>query len=57
MSVFKSQDKNEYVLNNDYEINKVKLEAVEAEHTHRFVELVYTVSGRGVHMVDRKSVG
>ena len=54
MSVFKSKDKNEYVLNNDYEINKVKLQAVEAEHTHRFVELVYTISGKGLHMVDGK---
>lgn len=54
MSAFKSKDKNEYVLNNDYEINKVRLTEVEDEHTHRFVELVYTISGKGIHKVDGK---
>jgi AraC-like DNA-binding protein/mannose-6-phosphate isomerase-like protein (cupin superfamily) len=54
MSVIKNQDKNEYVLNNDYEINKVRLTEDVGEHTHQFIELVYTLSGRGIHTVDGK---
>ena len=54
MGAYKSQEKNEYVLNNDYEINAVKLSGAEDEHTHRFVELVYTLSGKGIHKVDGK---
>ena len=54
MGAYKSQEKNEYVLNNDYEINAVKLSDAEGEHTHRFVELVYTLSGKGIHKVDGK---
>jgi AraC-like DNA-binding protein/mannose-6-phosphate isomerase-like protein (cupin superfamily) len=54
MSVIKNQDKNEYVLNNDYEINRVRLTEDVGEHTHQFIELVYTLSGRGIHTVDGK---
>lgn len=54
MGAYKSQDKNEYVLNNDYEINKVRLAEDVGEHTHQFIELVYTLSGRGIHTVDGK---
>ncbi|MBQ8407592.1 MAG: helix-turn-helix domain-containing protein [Clostridia bacterium] len=54
MSAFKSKDKNEYVLNSDYEISRVHLVGDVEEHTHKFVELVYTVSGRGVHKIDGK---
>ncbi len=54
MGAFKSRDKNEYFLNNDYEINKVKLAEDLDEHTHDFVEMVYTVSGKGIHKVDGK---
>lgn len=36
----------------DYLINRVLLREPAAEHTHQFIELVYTFSGRGVHTVD-----
>jgi AraC family L-rhamnose operon regulatory protein RhaS len=54
MSAYKNQDKNEYVLNNDYEINKVRLTKDLDDHTHDFIEMVYTISGKGVHKVDGK---
>lgn len=43
-----------YVLSGDYEINVVHLVKPEAEHTHKFIELVYTLSGKGVHTVNGK---
>jgi len=50
MGVVKRIDK--YELDNGYYINRVKLQKSESEHTHDFIELVYTVSGRGLHTVD-----
>ena len=47
-------DKHEYVLENDYLIHTVSLSKIEEEHTHQFAELVYTLSGKGVHRIDGK---
>ena len=43
-----------YVLSGDYEINTVHLTRPEEEHSHEFIELVYTLSGKGTHRVDGK---
>ncbi len=54
MSVAWQKETDEYVLDNDYEINEVSLCETVKEHTHRFIELVYTFSGKGVHTIDGK---
>lgn len=55
MSVIKSSERNEFVLDNDFEINQVNLTTPEKEHTHQFVELVYTLRGKGIHEVNGKT--
>lgn len=52
MSVVLQTDTQKYTLDNDYEINRVTLSEPVPEHTHQFVELVYTLSGKGVHCID-----
>ena len=54
MSAFKNKDNKEYVLNNDYEINRVQLAFDVEEHTHGFVEIVYILSGKGIHKIGSK---
>ena len=54
MSIILNKESGKFMLDCDYQINKVGLEIPEAEHTHDFVELVYTVSGKGIHTVDGK---
>lgn len=54
MAVTKRHETGEYVLDKDYEIHTVRLTAAEEEHTHGFVELVYTQSGKGLHQIDGK---
>ena len=54
MSVILKKDTKEFVLDSDYEMNFIRLDKCEKEHTHRFVEMVYTLSGRGRHTVDGK---
>ena len=44
----------EFVLDTDYAVGFVALKKPEEEHTHGFSELVYTLSGRGRHLVDGK---
>ena len=38
----------------DYDINFVKYNGDEGEHTHRFVELVYILGGKGMHRINGK---
>lgn len=52
MSIVNKNENGEYVLNGEYEINTVQLKEVEEEHTHYFIELVYTLSGRGIHKIN-----
>lgn len=52
MSVVLDQDTGVFRLSSDYEINFVNLSKVEKCHTHQFAELVYTISGNGIHIVD-----
>ena len=42
----------EYVLEGNYDINTVFLKETEVEHTHQFIELVYTLSGKGIHKIN-----
>ena len=51
MSVIK-KNANEFDLTNEFYIHFVDLKKAEEEHTHNFIEIVYTVEGRGVHRVD-----
>lgn len=52
MSVELKKETGEFVLSGDYEMNFIRLSTPEREHTHRFIEIVYTISGRGRHTVD-----
>jgi AraC-like DNA-binding protein/mannose-6-phosphate isomerase-like protein (cupin superfamily) len=52
MGIIKRKETAEFDLDNDYFIHRVDLKRAEEEHTHKFIELVYTLSGRGVHRVD-----
>ncbi len=54
MSVAWQSETDEYVLDSNYEINEVSLSVTAPEHTHRFVELVYTLGGKGIHTIDGK---
>ena len=54
MSIIKKKETGEFLLDSNYEINAVHLTEPEGEHTHQFVELVYTWSGSGIHKVDGK---
>ena len=51
MSVIK-KNANEFDLANKFYINFVDLKKPEEEHTHNFVEIVYTLTGKGIHLVD-----
>lgn len=42
----------EFTLNKSYWINSTRIETITKEHTHDYVELVYTFSGTGVHIID-----
>lgn len=42
----------EYILDTDYSINTVHLTETEEEHTHKFIELVYTLGGKGIHKIN-----
>ena len=42
----------EFDLDNEYLINFVDLDVQENEHTHGFIEFVYTLGGKGKHVVD-----
>ena len=52
MCAVKKTDSNRFLLDRDYEINTVELKVEEKEHTHDFAELVYTVAGKGLHIID-----
>ena len=52
MGIVKKQEASRFELDNEFYINFVSLEKNEAEHTHGFIELVYTLGGRGVHNID-----
>lgn len=54
MSVALKKETREFILDTNYEINFVNLEKKEEEHTHQFIELVYTIKGRGIHKIDGK---
>lgn len=54
MSIIFKKDTNEFVLEREYEINTVSLEQTATEHTHQFIELVYTLTGKGIHKVDER---
>lgn len=55
MSVRFEKESASFALSSDYEINTVTLNTPEPEHTHQFIELVYTLSGTGVHTIDDKA--
>lgn len=54
MSIIKKKNKDvsEFDLDSEYYINFVELKNAETEHTHTFVEFVYTLSGRGIHRIN-----
>lgn len=52
MCAVRKNSADEFVLDRDYEINTVTLTLTEEKHTHDFAELVYTLGGTGVHIVD-----
>lgn len=52
MGIVNKKEMGVFDLDNGYFINRVNLKRPEEEHTHKFIELVYTVSGRGIHTVD-----
>lgn len=52
MGVKLKKETGEFILDTNYEINFVRLTEPVEEHTHKFVELVYTLGGKGVHTVD-----
>ncbi len=52
MSVILHKDTGEWVMDREYEINIVFLTRTEQVHTHRFIELVYTLQGKGLHRID-----
>ena len=56
MSIIKKKgnDYFEFDLDNNYFINFVNLKEIEEEHTHAFIEIVYTLNGCGIHRVDDK---
>lgn len=43
---------NEFDLSNEFYINFVSLKKSEEQHTHNFIEIVYTLDGKGIHYVD-----
>ena len=43
---------NVFDLSNEFYINFVDLTKTEEEHTHNFIEIVYTLDGKGIHRVD-----
>ena len=51
MSIIK-KNANEFDLINEFYINFVDLKKSEEEHTHNFIEIVYTLDGKGIHYVD-----
>lgn len=52
MSIVNKNEKGEYVLKGNYDIHTVYLKEPEPEHTHQFIELVYTLSGKGIHKIN-----
>ena len=52
MGIVKKKEAGEFDLDNDYFINRVELKKQEDVHTHKFIEMVYTLTGRGVHKID-----
>ena len=51
MSIIK-KNTSEFDLDSGFYVNFVNLKSVEAEHTHNFIEIVYTLGGRGIHNID-----
>ena len=45
---------NEFDLSNEFYINFVSLKKSEEQHTHNFIEIVYTLDGKGIHYIDGK---
>ena len=54
MSIIHNKESGIFMIDCDYQINKVDLELTEKPHTHDFVELVYTTYGKGIHNIDGK---
>ena len=50
------KNSNIFDLTREFYINFVDLEKSEEEHTHNFIEIVYTLHGKGVHRVDGEEV-
>ena len=46
------KDANVFDLSNEFYINFVDLTKTEEAHTHNFIEIVYTLDGKGIHRVD-----
>ena len=52
-AVFENES-HKYTLDGEYSVNLVKTETPCPEHTHGYVEIVYTFKGRALHRVDGK---
>lgn len=52
MSVILKTNTSEWILDSQYELNRVHLLQTEKCHTHQFIEIVYTYQGRGRHRID-----
>lgn len=54
MGIIKKTETREYDLDNGFSIHKVTVAKKMEVHTHKFIELVYTLSGKAVHNIDGK---
>ena len=52
MSVVLNKGTAEWILQGEYEINRIHLQRVEETHTHQFIEIVYTYQGKGRHRIN-----
>lgn len=54
MSVILNKGTAEWILEGEYEINRIHLQKKEECHTHQFIEIVYTYQGKGRHRINDK---
>lgn len=52
--MFEKKSDNSYILKTGYWVNSTWIKSRTDEHTHQFVEMVYTFHGSGVHIVNGK---
>ena len=52
MSVRLNPNAAQWILDREYEINRISLTKTEEPHTHDFIEIVYTYHGKGRHVID-----